>query len=97
MKRSQYKYKKARRAAYERDKGLCIMCGRPATDCHHVIFRSQLGKDDPDNLVCLCRSCHEKAHGVNAKMIREELKKYISEGGIDGRNSNQTYSTKKKR
>lgn len=27
-----------------------------------------------DNLACLCRDCHTKAHGVDAKQIREVLK-----------------------
>ena len=29
---------------------------------HHVIFRSQGGSDAPDNLVTLCRDCHEQLH-----------------------------------
>ena len=29
---------------------------------HHVVYRSQGGSDVPDNLVTLCRSCHDELH-----------------------------------
>lgn len=31
-----------------------------ALDLHHVVKRSQAGSDAPDNLVVLCRRCHER-------------------------------------
>lgn len=41
--------------------GMCVVCGmRPATDKHHVVFRSRGGGDGP--LLSLCRECHELAH-----------------------------------
>lgn len=43
----------------------CIYCGRPllvGANLHHVKFRSQLGKDDKNNLVTLCFNCHRKLH-----------------------------------
>lgn len=33
-----------------------------ALDCHHVIRRSQGGKDHPDNLVAVHRVCHRYIH-----------------------------------
>lgn len=45
----------------EDDVILCEICGRRAVDIHHINGR---GKDCNriDNLMALCRYCHEKAH-----------------------------------
>lgn len=80
---SHYKYSKLRREIYERDGGQCVLCGGAGAHIHHIVFRSQGGKDEPDNLVTLCGSCHEKAHGrgngaFTQKSIREMLLKYVS-------------------
>ena len=55
-------YARTRKWAYERDEGLCVLCGAMATEVHHIEFRSH-GRD-----------CHTKAHGSDAKQIREILK-----------------------
>ena len=47
--------------------------GAPASEVHHIVFRSQMGLSNLNNLACLCRDCHNKAHGVDAKEIREIL------------------------
>ena len=41
---------------------LCSVCGKMAVDIHHIVKRSQGGSDEVDNLIPLCRSCHDKAH-----------------------------------
>lgn len=57
------KFSKAvRKAIIERDNGLCVRCGRPYEDIHHIQFRSQGGEGTIDNGACVCRSCHEWAH-----------------------------------
>jgi 5-methylcytosine-specific restriction endonuclease McrA len=66
-------YAKKRKLAYERDKGLCVLCSSPATEVHHIIFRSHGGTHELNNLACLCRVCHEMAHGVEAKRVKETL------------------------
>ena len=66
-------YARTRKWAYERDNGQCVLCGAPASEVHHIVFRSQLGLSNLNNLACLCRDCHNKAHGVDAKEIREIL------------------------
>lgn len=80
MKRSLAKWNRVKKAAADRDGNVCILCGRPATDVHHVTFRSQGGEDDINNVVCLCRACHEAAHGVNARRYRELFKTYLERG-----------------
>lgn len=42
---------------------LCEVCGKVAVDIHHVLFKSQGGTDDIDNLIALCRGCHDISHG----------------------------------
>ena len=64
---------------YRMTHSTCERCGDIATDCHHIIFRSQGGSDMPMNLIALCRACHDKAHGVNSRGFRIELQ-MIKEG-----------------
>lgn len=66
-------YARTRKWAYERDNGQCVLCGAPASEVHHIVFRSQMGLSNLKNLACLCRDCHNKAHGEHAKEIREIL------------------------
>ena len=40
----------------------CMVCGLQASDVHHIKYKSQGGKDNIENLIILCRSCHNKAH-----------------------------------
>jgi len=47
----------------ERDRSLCVNCGRQAADVHHIIPRARGIKYSPklwriENMCCLCRSCH---------------------------------------
>ena len=53
---------------------LCQGCNRnKANDIHHLAFRSQGGKDEINNLIALCRECHNKAH--SNKEFNELLRK----------------------
>jgi 5-methylcytosine-specific restriction endonuclease McrA len=46
----------------------CEGCGRSLLDGdeqrHHIRFRSQGGKTEPQNLAVLCHACHALAHGI---------------------------------
>jgi 5-methylcytosine-specific restriction protein A len=44
----------------------CHVCGRRATDVHHVDGRGPLGPrgHDPTNLESLCHSCHSRVTGT---------------------------------
>ena len=58
----------------------CEVCGASAVDIHHVEPRRNFGskrkveQDKVDNLVALCRNCHDKAHGPSSRHWKEMLK-----------------------
>ncbi len=60
---------KVRTNVYERDRFRCRGCAKQATEIHHMIFRSQGGTDDSSNLVALCQSCHQQAHGLHSAKL----------------------------
>lgn len=77
-------YTKLKRLVIERDKDRCIICHNPfGLDAHHVVFRSALGDDAEDNLVTLCRRCHDfYAHGVHEKHWRSQFLEYLQSNEI---------------
>ena len=54
----------------EQDTIRCENCGkegridRGGFDLHHIVYRSHGGSDDVNNICCLCRKCHDAAHGL---------------------------------
>lgn len=42
-------------------------------DPHHVLRRSQGGLDTPENLILLCRSCHDWVHAHPALSVERGL------------------------
>lgn len=52
---------------------ICMREGRidnGGFDIHHIIYRSHGGVDTIDNIMCLCRKCHDKIH--NGKLALNE-------------------------
>ena len=50
---------------------------------HHIIFRSQGGTDDPNNLTTLCKICHDKLHNGEFELKGKRSKtKHATEIGI---------------
>ena len=50
---------------------------------HHIIFRSNSGTNSPDNLITLCKDCHDKLH--NNEIVIQGVKsktKHATEMGI---------------
>ena len=60
------KLKKIYAEVLERDNYTCQnpYCehGQPIDPPHHIVKRSQGGKDEPENLITLCHPCHDKIH-----------------------------------
>jgi 5-methylcytosine-specific restriction endonuclease McrA len=74
-------WKATRQAAKSRDAYLCVDCMRagiitPAEEVHHIIELTPENINDPsislnlDNLVSLCRECHQKRHGAHARRYK---------------------------
>ena len=57
-----------RAAMYERDEGLCVICGKLGIPNAHFIPRSQGGLGIEENGVTLCPDCH---HGYDHSGARE--------------------------
>lgn len=44
----------------------CEICGKKATEIHHLIIKGMGGSKTKDyiaNLIAICRGCHVKCHG----------------------------------
>ena len=63
-----------------RDKYTCQHCKtkQGILEVHHIIFRSNGGSDEPDNLITLCRHCHKELHlgkiNLNIKGLKRKNK-----------------------
>jgi 5-methylcytosine-specific restriction endonuclease McrA len=49
---------------HSRDNGLCQVCSMGGFEAHHVVYRSQGGKNKANNLILLCKRCHHKEHSI---------------------------------
>ena len=52
----------------------CFLCGRPASEMHHLVYSGALRKlaDDDGLFVPCCRECHNEIHntGIAGKMSK---------------------------
>lgn len=61
----------------------CETCGGKSVEIHHIIPRSKFGskrkdeQDAPDNLIALCRACHDRAHNGEYSIEYLKLKKNV--------------------
>lgn len=64
-----------------RDSHRCIRCGTSRhLDPHHRRLKSQGGEDQPQNLIMLCRTCHDVVHANRADAEKAGL---IVQAGAD--------------
>lgn len=57
------KWLRKREEILKRDGNLCQRCkAYPATDVHHLTY-ANLGNEPPEDLISVCRGCHEEIHG----------------------------------
>lgn len=71
-------WERVRDYVLRRDNFLCVKCGHPAEEVHHVIHLSPENIYDvsitlnPDNLKSLCKDCHFREHKEDkARGIRQ--------------------------
>ena len=64
----------------EQDYMPCEMCGKRAVDCHHIVYRSQGRDDGIENIIGLCRECHDLAHDntFEARDLRLAHKRFMA-------------------
>jgi 5-methylcytosine-specific restriction endonuclease McrA len=58
---------------------MCEICSKPAVDIHHIHAKGMGGNPEADcieNLIGLCRTCHDKAH--SGVITEDELYETIS-------------------
>jgi len=60
---------------FDRCKSRCEYCGKKAVDIHHIQSRGQGGSNDINNLIALCRKCHNDVSVL--KKISENKYLYI--------------------
>ena len=66
-------YYNVKQAVLSRDNYTCQICGKQKQHLHvhHIVFKSKGGSDRMDNLVTLCRECHEKIHNGELKFNKK--------------------------
>ena len=71
---------KIRDQVWAMDQNCCRFCGSISIDPpHHIIYRSQGGKDTPENLITLCITCHHRCHHghKDRRGIRDTAREYM--------------------
>ncbi|MCL1793278.1 MAG: RNA-guided endonuclease IscB [Oscillospiraceae bacterium] len=67
-----YGYANTRAYVLDRDGYICRQCSGKSKDSklevHHIQFRSEQGSDDVENLITLCKNCHDKVHGSTTEL-----------------------------
>ena len=59
-----------------RDGGLCVYCGRPGNPEAHFIPRSKGGLGVPQNILTLCRECHD-LYDFGPQKKRDGMREYF--------------------
>ncbi len=61
-----YGFNNTKAYVLHRDGYTCQHCKGKSKDkrlhCHHIIFKEEGGSDDPDNLLIMCKTCHNLLH-----------------------------------
>lgn len=74
-----YGFANTKAMVLNRDDYTCQHCKGKTKDSklevHHIIFRRNGGSDEQDNLICLCKTCHDKLHEGKIKLKLKGSKK----------------------
>ena len=80
QKGANYGFENTKAMVLNRDDYKCCICKNKKKknvklEVHHIVFRSNGGSDDADNLITLCHDCHKKLHDDKVKLnIKGKLK-----------------------
>lgn len=70
--------KKTKEIVYKRDEGCCIFCGAPGLPEAHVVPRSHGGLGCEENIVTVCRTCHDKLdNSVERQQMLQEAAEHL--------------------
>ena len=71
-----YGWSSRREAILNRDNYTCQICGKThiRLEVHHIVFRSQGGTDDENNLITLCKECHSAIHDGKINLTKKPKK-----------------------
>ena len=71
-----YRHSSRRKAVLHRDNYTCQCCGKKncRLEVHHVIFRCNGGTDDEENLITLCKECHDGVHAGTVVLNKKPKK-----------------------
>ena len=74
-----YGFHNAKAYVLQRDKYTCQHCKGKSNDrklhCHHVVFKEDGGSDEPDNLLVMCKTCHDSLHAGKISLSLKGNKK----------------------
>ena len=71
-----YGYSSRREAILHRDNYTCQCCGKKncRLEVHHIKFKSNGGTDDEENLITLCKECHDGIHAGTVVLNKKPKK-----------------------
>jgi len=71
-----------------RDGFKCQHCGsKDKLEVHHIIYRSQDGTNDINNLITLCHECHQEVHKGKIKINRPKARSFKASAGVSSMKS----------
>ena len=71
-----YDWSSRREAILNRDSYTCQICGKTHTrlEVHHIVYRSNGGTNDENNLITLCEDCHSGIHDGKIVLTKKPKK-----------------------
>ncbi len=77
-----------RHALYKEQEGICPICQQEITEIpewhrHHIIWRSNGGKETTENLVLLHPECHRQVHSLKLEVVKPRPEKGVWEARAD--------------
>ena len=75
-------------ALYKEQEGICPICQQEITEItkwhrHHIIWRSNGGKETTENLVLLHPECHRQVHSLKLEVVKPRPEKGVWEARAD--------------